>query len=226
MVILASLASGARAGMTLTPNASGFGAINIGSVSQISEFTLTVYCDYDFDLQQCIGSDSFSPEISFDPPGEFIETNDCPETLNGVDEFGEGCTIDVQFAPTSLGQKDATLRTGEGGLTALVGGNGVVPVELDLDARAQRLRRTVTLFATSNHDSSLSLDGRAIEPTVTNLVADERTTVKARLKRAVRKRLDRKLDKRGKAKIKIPGTATEPTNGRSADDRVTIRFRR
>jgi hypothetical protein len=226
IAILAAFAGSASALRTLVPNAAGFSAINIGTVSQATQFYLHVMCDYDFDLQQCTGPDSFSPQISLDPPSEFIQTNDCPQTLNGFNESGQGCTIEVRFAPTRVGEAIATLRTGDAGLTSLVNAAGVIPVRLAMGSEVQRLRHAITMFARSNHDSTLRLAGGGITPTVSELVAGERRRVRAPLKPAARVRLARKLRRQGKAKTTVIGTATEGQHGRSVDDRVTIRFRR
>jgi len=95
---------------------------------------------------------------------------------------------------------------------------------LDLEARKQKLRKRLKLFATASAASTLTAGGRAIKETTKELAANETTKVKAKLKRKQRKKLVRKLDRRGKAKTRVEATATD-RGGTTADDEVKVKLR-
>ena len=62
-------------------------------------------------------NDIFNPTISVS--GDYTQTNNCPRTLV------YSCLITVTFTPTDTGPKHGTLRTGPGGPTVALTGNGV-----------------------------------------------------------------------------------------------------
>jgi hypothetical protein len=93
-------------------------------------------------------------------------------------------------------------------------------VTLDLGAKKQKVRKKVKFFATASVASTLVLEGKKIKETTTQLVANQRTTIKAKLKRKPRNRLEEK----GKGKVKITGTASNPS-GAAATDTVKAKLK-
>ena len=77
---------------------------------------------------------------------------------------------------------------------------------LHLRAKKQALRKRLTFFATANVDSTMVAIGKAIKKTTTALASNQETKVQVKLKRATRERLQKKLDEKGKAKVKITAT--------------------
>jgi hypothetical protein len=106
---------------------------------------------------------------------------------------------------------------------------------LNLAAKRQKLRKRVALTAAvrvvgsahsaGTHAVTLVVGGKAIRRTTRRLVVGKRTTVRARFKRAARKRLARRIDRRGTARTRIVGAAVDES-GRAARGRVRVRFRR
>jgi hypothetical protein len=97
-------------------------------------------------------------------------------------------------------------------------------LDLELDATKQELRKKVKFFATASSDSTLVASGKAIVKTTKGLAAWDKTKVRAKLKRAKRKRLANKLDRKGKAKTKVRATATDQ-RGAEAADKVQVKFK-
>jgi hypothetical protein len=67
-------------------------------------------------------------------------------------------------------------------------------------------------------------DGKAIKETTKQLAANQETKVKATLTRKARRRLEEKLDKRGKAKTKVEATASNQ-GGATATDAVKVKLK-
>jgi Trypsin len=103
-------------------------------------------------------------------------------------------------------------------------GPGAVPLTLKLSAKTQRLGKKLKFFATASADSTLVASGKAIKEKTKALEANDKTIVKAKLKRAKLRRLRNRLEKKGKAKAKAQATATDQS-GVTATDRVKVKFR-
>ena len=93
-------------------------------------------------------------------------------------------------------------------------------VTLDLNANKQKVKKKVKFSATATADSTLIAEGKKIKETTKELAANQETTVKAKLKRKVRNRLEEK----GKGKVKIAATATDQS-GASATDTVKVKLK-
>jgi hypothetical protein len=94
-------------------------------------------------------------------------------------------------------------------------GGGPPPeaLTLDLGAKKQKVKKKVKFSATASVDSTLVVEGKKIKETTTELAADQKTTIKAKLKRKARNRFEEK----GKGKVKITGTASAPIGGTATD---------
>jgi glucose/arabinose dehydrogenase len=101
--------------------------------------------------------------------------------------------------------------------------DGDAPLTLDLGAKKQKLRKKIKFFATASADSTLVVRGKAIKKKTKELAANEKTKVKAKLKRAKRKWLANRLDK-GKARVKVKATATTQS-GTEATDKVKLKLK-
>ncbi len=108
-----------------------FGDRRVGTTSPAQGFEVGVF-----------GNDPppFNPTISVS--GDYTQTNSCPPTLSGPFGMGGSCLITVTFNPTDTGPKRGTLRTGPGGPTLPLTGNGVkhrtppvLPLTLDESVR-------------------------------------------------------------------------------------------
>jgi hypothetical protein len=166
---------------------------------------------------------------------QFVQTNNCPATMTGPGDFPQGgqtCTINVSFTPTSTGPKTGTLRTGSGGPTAELTGNGVTTptpptpptpapapptLALDLDAKKQELKKKLTFSATTNVDATLEAGG-SVKQTTKQLAAGEKTQVKAKLKGSKREKLADKLATSGKAKAKVETVATDEFGNQAVEE--------
>lgn len=163
------------------------------------------------------------------------------------------CTINVTFTPTSTGPMTGTLRTtgilsGSPGPAATLTGNGVITptpstpptpgpqpppegepqpgfpaLQLDLDAKKQELGKKLTFFATTNVDSTL-VAGGSIKQTTKQLEGGVKTKINSKLKSSVRKKLARRLDKKGKATVKVEAGAASETSG-SVIDEITVKLK-
>jgi hypothetical protein len=91
------------------------------------------------------------------------------------------------------------------------------PLTLDLGATKQALRKRLTFFATASADSTLVARGKAIRRKAKELAANQKTKVKVKLTRAKRKQLQERLDKKGKATVKVIATATDQSGARGTD---------
>jgi hypothetical protein len=98
------------------------------------------------------------------------------------------------------------------------------PLTLDLTAKKQELKKKLKFSATANLPSDLVATGKEIKRTTKALAAEQKTTVKAKLKPKARKRLEEKLEEKGTAKVKVKGTATSDT-GQKASDTVKVRLK-
>lgn len=95
---------------------------------------------------------------------------------------------------------------------------------LKLAAKKQPLRKKLKFFATASADSTLVARGKAIKETAKVLAANQKTKVKVKLKGAKRKRLQKKLDEKGKAKTTVKATATGQS-GATAADQIKVKLR-
>jgi hypothetical protein len=244
-IFLGATASTASATRTLRPTSVDYGNRQVGTTSPAQAFTLRVRCTLIvFPTTKCI-EDTFSPSIII-TSGQFAQTNNCPATMTGLatkpgvdPQEGETfCTINVTFTPTSTGPEVGTLRTGSGGPTAALRGNGVTTptpsdpstpptpptpgpappaLTLDLDAKKQELKKKLTFFAATNVDSTLEAGG-SVTKTTRQLAAGERTEIKAKLKRSKRAKLEDKLARSGKAKAKVETVATDEFDNQAVEE--------
>ena len=255
-IFLGATASAASATRTLTPTSTDYGNRQIGTPSPAQAFTLRVRCTLVvFPTTKCL-QDTFSPSISITSgqfglsSSQFAQTNNCPATMTGLatkpgvdpQEGETSCTINVTFTPTSTGPKVGTLRTGSGGPTAGLSGNGVTTptsptpptpgpppppegepqpgfpaLQLDLDAKKQELRKKLTFFATTNVDSTL-VAGGSIKQTTKQLEGSVKTKIKAKLKSKKRKQLAQRLDRKNNAKAKVEASAASETSGTAIEE--------
>jgi N-acetylglucosamine-6-sulfatase len=95
---------------------------------------------------------------------------------------------------------------------------------LDLEAKKQELKKKIKFFATASVTSTLVAESKKTKDTETQLVASQKTKIKAKLKRKARNRLEEKLDEKGRAKVKIAGTATTQS-GAEATDTVKVKLK-
>ena len=86
-----------------------FGDRRVGTTSPAQGFVLPVPANH-----------TLNPRIRVS--GDYTQTNTCPPTLTGPTL---GCLITVTFTPSGTGPKRGTLRTGPGGPTLPLTGNGV-----------------------------------------------------------------------------------------------------
>jgi hypothetical protein len=98
------------------------------------------------------------------------------------------------------------------------------PLALDLEAKKQKLRKKIKFFATASVTSTLVAEGKKTRDIETQLIANQETKIKAKLKRKARNRLAEKLDEKGKAKVKVKGTATTQS-GAEATDKVKVKLK-
>jgi hypothetical protein len=103
-------------------------------------------------------------------------------------------------------------------------GPGGGALTLDLTTNKQELRKKLKFFATASVAATLVAESKKVKETTTDLVANQETKVKAKLKRKARNRLEEKLDEKGKAKIKVTGTATTQS-GAEATDQVKVKLK-
>ena len=66
--------------------------------------------------------------------------------------------------------------------------------------------------------------GKAIKKKTKELAANEKTKIKAKLKRAKRDQLANRLEEKGKAKTKVKATATDQS-GATATDKVKVKLK-
>jgi hypothetical protein len=228
IALFAATASTASATRILTPTSADYGNRQVATTSPAQAFTLRVRCTFLFG--GCFQNDSFSPSISVS--GEYGQTNNCPATLQGLNQEGQTCTINVTFTPTSTGPKEGTLSTGSGGPTAALTGNGVTTptpptpptpgpappsLTLDLDAKKQELKKTLKFSATTNHDSTLAARG-SVKRKVVDLAAGDKTKIKAKLKKSKRAQLEEKLARTGKAKAKVEVSVEDEFSDTAVDE--------
>ena len=100
------------------------------------------------------------------------------------------------------------------------GGPPPEALTLDLGAKKQKVKKKVKFSATASVASTLVAEGKKIKETTKQLAANEKTTVKAKLKRKARNRLEEK----GKGKVKIEGTAASQS-GLAATDTVKVKLK-
>jgi hypothetical protein len=233
--LLAATAGSAHATRTISPTSVEFGDRQVGTTSPAQAFTLRVRCTQT--LQGCNIQDTFNPSISV--TGDFSQTNNCPIQMTGLPNTpGTSCTINVTFTPTSTGSKDGILSTGAGGPTAALHGTGVTTptpptpptpgpapptLALDLDAKKQELRKTLTFFATTNVNSTLEAGG-SVKKTTRGLAAGKKTKVTAKLKKSTREKLADKLAASGKAKAKVEALATDQF-GNTDIQEITVKLK-
>jgi hypothetical protein len=238
VALFAATASTASATRTINPTTVDFGNRQVGTTSPAQAFTLRVRCTQT--LQGCNITDTFSPSIRITvgqfgvTSDQFTQTNNCPPQMVGAanNPTGTVCTINVSFTPTSTGPKEATLRTGSGGPTAALAGNGVTTptpptpptpgpappaLALDLDAKKQELKKKLKFSATTNVDSTLEAGG-SVKKTTKQLAGGEKTKVKAKLKGSKREKLEEKLASSGKAKAKVEALATDQFGNTDIDE--------
>ncbi len=170
-----------------------FGDRQVETTSPVQRFALAVWCR----PGHGVCPDTLNPSIAV--PGDYAQTNNCPPTLSASYPGQlQGCIIEVTFAPTSTGPKGSTLSTGPGSPTVRLTGNGVttatppaLPLLLSAWYRgapsADRwavLQKKLTLFATTNNDSTVVVRG-GVKKTVAHTMGGEpptATTIKAEFK--------------------------------------------
>ena len=102
--------------------------------------------------------------------------------------------------------------------------DGGAPLTLDMAAKKQELKKKLKFTATASVTSTLVAKGKQIKDTTEQLAANQRTKVKAKLKRKARNPLEEKLEEKGKAKVKVTGTATTQS-GAEATDTVKVKLK-
>jgi hypothetical protein len=89
------------------------------------------------------------------------------------------------------------------------------------------MSKRLRFFATASADSTLVARGKGIEETVEKLAANQRTEVKAKLNQSTRRRLQKKLEKKSKAKVEVEVTAVDQRNAAATEMvKVTLRAER
>lgn len=97
------------------------------------------------------------------------------------------------------------------------------PPTVDVTASKQKLGGKVKVTATSNVDTTFVLSG-GVKANSTQLKADTKTVVKAKLNKKTKKRLAAKLADGQKAKLNVTGSATDVTDA-VAKDSVKVKFK-
>jgi hypothetical protein len=100
------------------------------------------------------------------------------------------------------------------------GGPPPEALTLDLGAKKQKVKKKIKFSATANVASTLVTEGKKIKETTTQLAANQKTTIKAKLKRKARNRFEDK----GKGKVKVEGSASTPS-GVAATDTVKAKLK-
>ena len=98
------------------------------------------------------------------------------------------------------------------------------PLTLNMRAENQAFRKRLTFFATTSLDSTLLATGKAIQHTTKELASNQTTKVEVKLTRGKRKQIQNRLDKRGKAKVKLIATATDHS-GATATDSIKVKLK-
>ena len=101
--------------------------------------------------------------------------------------------------------------------------DGGAPLTLDMTAKKQELKKKLNFTATASVASTLVAEGKKTKDTTEQLAANQRTKVKAQLKRKARNPLEEKLEEKGKAKVKVTGTATNQS-GAEATDTIKVKL--
>jgi glucose/arabinose dehydrogenase len=96
---------------------------------------------------------------------------------------------------------------------------------LNLGAKKQALKKKLKFFATASENSTLVATGKAIKETEKELAPQQKSKVEVKLKPAKRKRLQKRLDKKGKAKVTIKATATDQS-GETAADKIEVKLKK
>jgi plastocyanin len=102
--------------------------------------------------------------------------------------------------------------------------DGGAPLTLDMAAKTQELKKKLRFTATANVASTLVAEGKKIKDATEQLAANQRTKVKAKLKRKARNPLEQKLEEKGRAGVKVTGTATTQS-GAEATDTVKVKLK-
>jgi hypothetical protein len=146
-------------------------------------------------------------------PEEFSDGGEMLFNAN-VEADGDGDGFGDESQDQCPGQAGPNNGCPRGGGPALV---------LDLAGKKQKLKRKLKFVATANAESTLVARG-AVKKTSKQLAANEATRIKAKLKRAKRKRLANKLDRSGMAKAKVKATATD-ASGATATDKLKVKLK-
>src|SRR5215218_5365796 len=117
-----------------------------------------------------------------------------------------------------------TSTTPDGGPGTPNGGPGAGSLTLDLAAKKQKLKKKIKFFATASADSTLVARGKAIKEKTKELAANEKTKIKAKLKRAKRDQLANRLRRRARPRTKVKATATDQS-GATATDKVKVKLK-
>jgi glucose/arabinose dehydrogenase len=92
---------------------------------------------------------------------------------------------------------------------------------LEVEAKRQRLKKKLRVFARASADSTLLVTGKAIKETAKELAGNLKTKIEVKLKREKRQQLQKRLEKQGKARVKIIATATDQ-KGATATDQIKL----
>lgn len=98
------------------------------------------------------------------------------------------------------------------------------PLNLDVQAKKQRLRKRLRFFATASLDSTLRARGKGTKETAKELVANQTTKIRLTLRRAMRRRLENRLDKKGKARLRVRATVTDQS-GTTATETIKVKLK-
>jgi plastocyanin len=138
--------------------------------------------------------------------------------VDGTQDLGPGtypfiCTIHPsQMAAELVVREDGTPPPDDG-----------APLTLDMAARKQELKKKLKFTATASVASTLLAEGKKIKDARERLAANQRTEVKAKLKRMARNPLEEKLEEKGRAGVKVTGTATTQS-GAEATDTIKVKL--
>jgi plastocyanin len=145
-----------------------------------------------------------------------ISTGTTP--VDGTQDLGPGtypfiCTIHPSQMAAELVVREDSTPPPDGG----------APLTLDMAAKKQELKKKLKFTATASVASTLVAEGQKIKDATEQLAANQRTKVKTKLKRKARNLLEEKLEEKGRAGVKVTGTATAQS-GAEASDTIKIKL--
>jgi hypothetical protein len=166
------------------------------------------------------GCNTFSVNINFDDQAPGNPFSDCNPTAGSTRKPASPLSPLLGPAAGTWSMTAADpgnlLQAGPGSIEAWSLRITHAPPTLEIAAAKQKLRKKLTFTATSNADGTLVSSG-GVTATTTQLIANQPTPIAAGLRKALLKRLAKKLKNGKKPKVSVQGTFTDSTNDVVAD---------